>query len=470
MIRCRLPQNASVSPTTSFGQSLSQRRILATWWPLAASWLLMAMELPALSAIVARLPNPETNLAAYGGIVFPLSLIIEAPIIMLLAASTAVCRDCDSYTRLRRYMMAAGASLTALHVIVAFTPIYDVVALKLLGAPAAILEPGRIGLRIMTPWTWSIAYRRFNQGVLIRFGHSRSVGAGTLVRLATDLLVLLLGYQLGTIPGIIVGTSAVAAGVISEAIFAGIRVRPVLRDQLQHAPPAEEPLRFVPFMRFYIPLAMTSLLLLLSQPMGAAAMSRMPQALESLAAWPVLSGLVFMFRSLGMAFNEVVVALLDEPHAVQSLQRFTGRLVLSTSIAIFAVAATPLADLWFADVSALSLPLSNIASAALLLALPLPALNVLHSWYQGILVNSRRTRGITEAVAIFLLVSGIAFGGGILWNQITGLYATVIALDLGAAAQALWLHIRSRTALREVAPRAPEVTAIRAADLPAQIP
>ena len=62
------------------------KRVLVTWWPLAASWLLMGVELPALSAIVARLPEPEINLAAYGGVVFPIALIIESPIIMLLAS------------------------------------------------------------------------------------------------------------------------------------------------------------------------------------------------------------------------------------------------------------------------------------------------------------------------------------------------------------------------------------------------
>jgi len=37
--------------------------------------------LPLLSAVIARLPDPKVHLAAYGGVVFPLALIIEAPII-----------------------------------------------------------------------------------------------------------------------------------------------------------------------------------------------------------------------------------------------------------------------------------------------------------------------------------------------------------------------------------------------------
>ena len=77
---------------------------------------------------------------------------------------------------------------------------------------AAIVDRARIGLMIMLPWTWSIAYRRFQQGVLIRFGHSRSVGAGTVLRLSSDLTVLAVGYTIGTIQGIVVATTAVAPG------------------------------------------------------------------------------------------------------------------------------------------------------------------------------------------------------------------------------------------------------------------
>ena len=53
----------------------------------------MGLELPLVSAVVARLPDPTVSLAAYGGVVFPLALLIESPIIMLLSASTALARD-----------------------------------------------------------------------------------------------------------------------------------------------------------------------------------------------------------------------------------------------------------------------------------------------------------------------------------------------------------------------------------------
>ncbi|MEJ2149855.1 MAG: hypothetical protein P8Z40_10280 [Chloroflexota bacterium] len=166
---------------------LSTSHILHTWWPLAASWLLMSVELPALSAVIARLAAPEINLAAYGGVVEPLALIVEAPIIMLLAASTALSKDWASYVKVGRFMMIASLILTVLHILVAFTPLYYVVVEGIIGVPKEIVEPAHIGLRIMTPWTWAIAFRRLNQGVLIRFDHSRAVGMGTFIRLSAAL-------------------------------------------------------------------------------------------------------------------------------------------------------------------------------------------------------------------------------------------------------------------------------------------
>ena len=173
-------ERQSAAEATPALEPLTFRQILKTWWPLAFSWLLMSVEIPAISAVIARLADPAINLAAYGGIIFPLSLIVEAPVIMLLAASTALCTHRQAYLRIRQYMIAAGASLTLLHVLVAFTPLYYVIVRGLIGPPEEIIEPARLGLMLMTPWTFSIAYRRFNQGVMIRFGHSAAVGMGTI--------------------------------------------------------------------------------------------------------------------------------------------------------------------------------------------------------------------------------------------------------------------------------------------------
>ncbi len=354
----------------------------------------MGTELPAVSAVIARLPEPEINLAAYGGIVFALALIIEAPVIQLLAASTALTRDYNAYRKLFRFMTALGLSLTILHILIAFTPLYDLLVAGLIGAPAEIVEPARIGLMIMTPWTWFIAYRRFNQGILIRFDHSGVVGTGTAIRLGTNLFVLLLGYTLNSYPGIVVGTTAIIAGVITESLFIGVKVRPAIRENLAKDAPNQVDLSFKEILDFYIPLALTSLLFLLVQPLGSAALSRMPDPIRSLAVWPVISGLAFMTRSLGIAYNEVVVALLDRPRSAPNLRRFADYLAAGSTAVLVLLAVTPLSIFWFERVSGLSPELAELANTALWLALLWPAINVYQSWFQGAIVHSRKTRGI----------------------------------------------------------------------------
>jgi hypothetical protein len=315
--------------------SLSIRHILRTWWPLAASWLLMGFEGPAVASVVARMADPKINLAAWGGIVFPLALMTEAPIIMMLAASTALCRDWLSYVKLRRFMMRLGFVMTAVHVLIAATPLYYPIVRDVIHAPEEIIGPARVGLLIMIPWTWSIAYRRFHQGVLIRFGHSLKVGLGTLVRFSADATVLAIGYFLAGLPGIAIAGCGMIAGVVSEAIYVHFTVRRTLRDELKPAPPAAVPLTTRAMLDFYIPLSLTQVLMLVANPIGSAAMSRMPLALESLAAWPTAGAIRYITGGFGGAYNEVVVALVERERSYRQLRRFAVALgVCSTVILV----------------------------------------------------------------------------------------------------------------------------------------
>ena len=208
--------------------SLKVSTIFEIWWPLAGSWALMGLELPVVSAVMARLDDPEIHLAAYGGVVFPISLLIEAPVIMLLAASTALSKDWQAYRFLRNFMMVLASVLTLVHISIAFTPLYDLVVTGILGVPVQIVEPARMGLMLMTPWTAAIAVRRFQQGLLIRFGHTRVVGVGTALRLMANVTVLSLGLFSQEVPGIVVGTAAVSFGVVVEALFIHSQVQSLL--------------------------------------------------------------------------------------------------------------------------------------------------------------------------------------------------------------------------------------------------
>jgi len=435
------------------GNIVSTRSIFKIWWPLAASWILMALELPAINIVITRLVNPEIHLAAYGSLVFPLALLVEAPIIMLLAASTALCSDWETYRQVRRFTHILSASLTAIHALIAFTPLYGLIARNLLSAPEEIIEPARIGLMITLPWTWSIAYRRFNQGVLIRLGHSLSVGLGTLVRLSADCAVLGIGFLIGSIQGTAVATAAIIAGVLSEALYVGLRVRPVLRDELPRVSDEHEAFSYRAFLKFYIPLSLTSLIFLGARPIFTAGVGRMADPLHSLAVLPVVTSLTFLFRAGGVAFSEVVIAMLPQRGSFRALRRYTLGLMGVMSLGMLLVAVTPLGTLWLGRITGLSGTLLSLARAGVWFALALPGLSAVQSWFQGIVMHHKRTHAITEAVLLYLVVTATILFAGVAWGRVRGIYVALVAMTVGETVRTGWLAWRSREARHQLRSR-----------------
>ena len=72
---------------------------------------------------------------------------------------------------------------------------------------------------------------------------------------------------------------------------------------------ARAPLTMRDIGRFYVPLALTSLLAIVVNPLVTFFLGRSRSPIESLAVLPVVTGLVFIFRSGAIAYQEVAVAL-----------------------------------------------------------------------------------------------------------------------------------------------------------------
>jgi len=122
------------------GKPLDQALIFRTWLPLAASWILMGLEIPMVCAVLTKLAEPDIHTGAYG-MVFGMALVIESPVIMLLTASTALSRDWNSYHKLWRLMTWMSVALTLLHVAIAFTPLYDWIVTDIISAPKTSSSP-----------------------------------------------------------------------------------------------------------------------------------------------------------------------------------------------------------------------------------------------------------------------------------------------------------------------------------------
>ncbi|MCB9418635.1 MAG: hypothetical protein H6667_02435 [Ardenticatenaceae bacterium] len=426
---------------------MRQRDIFLFWLPLFASWLLMTAEGPTITAVINRLPNEVVMLAA-AGIVISLSVTIESPIINMLATSTALVKDRQSYLLMRRFTLHWMVLLTAVSLLIAFTPLFDVVVTGWLEAPPDIAVWVRPGLQIMSLWSAAIGWRRFLQGILIRFDQTRKIAWGTMVRLVSSASTVIGLSLLTDWPGIINGAAAWMAGVLAEAIYATWVVRPLLLNELgPDSLPDGEPLTYRELFWFHLPLAGTSLLSLLAQPLVTSSLARLSEPTHSLAAWPVLFQITLMTRAAAFSLPEVVIALSKKPDMFRPIRQFSLRMAGGLLVIMALIVFTPLVGFYFFVVQDMEPVVGDLAMAAVRLFLFLPALAAITSWLRGLLINNKATRAINLGMAINLVVTAVLLAAGVI-AKLPGLPTAAIALNLASVAENIYLGWRAKLAVK----------------------
>ena len=421
--------------------TLGYRRIFWFWLPLAGTWLMMAVEGPYLAAIIARLPNPTINLAAFG-VAFAVAIIIEAPVIMLMGASTKLVEDRQSYLALRRFAYGLSAAITLVQLVVLIPPVFGRLAGDLLALPPDVARLTYGGLVLFLPWPAAIGYRRFQQGLLIRHHLTRRVAYGTALRLVTMSVTAFVAFRVSRLDGAYVGALALSAGVTVEAVASRLMTRGVVPVLLarERAPARLDSLRLPAVISFYVPLALTSLLAMGVQPLVTFFMGQSRFALESLAVLPVIHGLTFVFRAIGLSYLEVVIALAgDRREHFRSIRNFAVMLALAVAGGLMTITYTPLAFAWFHNVSGLTLELSTFALLPLRILAVFPALSVALAVERALLVHAHRTTPITWATLLEVFTVAAALTVGIHVLGLVGAVAAAVAILTGRIVGNLWL-------------------------------
>ncbi len=417
---------------------LTNRRIFLFWGPLALTWLMMAIEQPFLIAFIARLGDAKLNLAAFG-IAGSFAMIIEAPVIMLMSASTALVTGRNSYKKLRRFTDILNFGVTGIQLIFLIPPVFRFAVIDLMGMPEDVAMLAHITLLIFLPWAASIGYRRFYQGILIRHNLTRRVTYGTLVRLSVIVITGVILYRAG-VKGAYVGAAAMSLAVFTEAIATRMMASGTLKTLLQKDDHENGNMGLRSITRFYYPLALTSLLSLGVHPFVTFFLGRSYMAVESLAVLPVVGSLVFIFRSMGLSYQEVNIALIGKQKQNYRLLRdFAIYMGVAVTVLISILAFTPLADMWFVNISGLSQELADLSYLPLMLMILLPALSVLLNFQRSLLLINGTTGPISIATAVELVSIIIVLLVCVVFLDMVGVVAAALAFTIGKGISTLYL-------------------------------
>ncbi|MCZ7615453.1 MAG: hypothetical protein M5T52_18390 [Ignavibacteriaceae bacterium] len=428
---------------------LTHKKIFYFWLPLAATWLMMAVEGPFLASLIARSTEPKFNLAAYG-IAFSFALIIEAPIIMMMSAAIALVKNKQSFLKLKIFTYAVNVLITLIMLIAIIPIIFYFITETLIGLPEEISRLTHIATIILLPWPGAIGFRRFYQGILINNNLTRRVAYGTVVRLIAMLVCGSVLYISGIAEGVVIGAASLSFAVIMEAIAVRLMVSSTLKKINSEELSPLQNLEYKQIIKFYYPLALTSLIGLGVQPLLTFFIGQSRMAIESFAVLPVVTSFIFVFRSLGLSYQEVIIALLGEKNeGLKPLLHFAFLLALFLVGGLSLFAFTPLADFWFITVSGLSASLADFARVPLMIMFFFPALTVLISLQRGLLVASRNTKPITTATITEVLIIVIMMI--ILVNEldVIGVVAAMFALVAGRVAANVYLISSSFVSIKK---------------------
>ena len=407
---------------------------------------MMSMEGPFIAAIIARLVDPKYNLAAYG-VAFSFALIVEAPVIMMMTASTSLVKDFNSLRKLRQYTWILNIAITAVMLVLIIPSIFFFITINLIGLPENVAKLTHTATIILLPWPAAIGFRRFYQGVLIRNHATRRVAYGTLIRLISMASTALGLFFFTKLPGVYIGTAALSAGVSVEAISTRIMVSNILKRlrSEQEQLPTESLLNFKAINKFYYPLALTSMLTLGVHPLITFFIGKSHMALESLAVLPVVSSFVFLFRGVGLSFQEAAITMLgSKKEDDRVVYRFATVLGLLLASGLIITAITPLSNLWFSKVSGLSPELTGLALTPLLIMGLFPASTVLISMQRAVLVKSGSTSPITIATIIEVLTIITVLYIGIIHLSAIGVTAAASAFLSGRIAANIYFYFSIR--------------------------
>lgn len=422
--------------------SLSYLQIFLFWVPLSLTWLMMSVEGPYIAAIIARLDGEKLNLAAYG-IAFAFALVAESPVIMLMSAATALCRNSRSYMQLRNFSILISLAVTFFLALFLVPPVFNLVILTLLDLPEDVAKLAHTALLCFLPWPGAIGIRRFYQGVLITAHKTRRVAFATVFRLLSMSLCAFLLYRFSHFNGAVIGAISLSMGVSFEALFTRYLARHAIGSILKKTAADNDPaLGLKDIWNYYLPLAMTPFIALSVHPLVTFFLGKSLYAIESLAVMPVIHGLSFVFRSVGLSYQEVTIALVGENRSNhRKVKNFAATLGIATSAGLALIAFTPLNQVWFHNISGLDQGLTDFALLPLQILALFPALTVLISFQRSMLIVDKRTKPVSMATLLESAGIFVVLAMGVIYSTLPGAVVAATAYVSGRIMAIAMLHL-----------------------------
>lgn len=379
---------------------LTLKEIALFFFPLLLNVQLMSVSHTVINGALARLDDYVTALAGMS-VAMVIHLFIASPSYQNHTVTIAMVRGRKSMRGVLIFVGLVATYVAIMLSLIAYSPLGDLVLIRLLGTPPDVAQAAREALYILALLPFFTGFRGFCQGLIIQARRTSLVSAATGVRVAGLFGLLAIGGN--WFSGAQLGAFALVGCVIIEtlviAAFAWKVHLPLERGETEKST-AE-------ILRYSFPLAYSSCLqqtipLLISSIIG-----RLPDGPLALAAFGVIRGFLFLLAGPMRNLQQVYLTLVKSISDYKEVIRFN--LLTATGMGMMILlTAGPLNDLILGQLLGVESELRHylrwpLASCALFPIL-YGSSNLLRGWFAGVHQTGQLGRS-TILKSSFLLIA-----------------------------------------------------------------
>lgn len=385
-----------------------------------------------ISAVLARMDDPESALAAYS-IAFHLNATLGSPLWACQVIAVSYIRDRGCFWRMISFSVWLGVPLIVLWCLIGTTPLGDWVYGTIFGAGAEVVRAAKNCTLIFTVMIIFVIPRSAIYGLLIAKRRTILVTYGSLVRLAALGLLLLFFSHL--IQGAEVGAASIVMCVVVETFAALLIARPYLRA----LSPAGRPPAYKNMWKFSWPIMFMHLsewgvIFVLNIFLG-----RLTKPELALAAFGFLDSLLRVLLSPTRNLIPLAQTLVNSRRDLPVVLVFSGLVGVGFAGIMLLLLFAPIKHLVLADVMGLPSDMAAYIGPSLLFGALLALMMTSSALTRGLLISAKRTGFIAFSSAGRLAVVVGVGTAAILLDMQNGALIGMLALIAAFAFESLLL-------------------------------
>lgn len=375
-----------------------QADMLKFYLPLAATSMLMMASHSFVSSGLARTPDASAALAAFA-LAQSLAVMFESPCYTIQRMCVALFKDQASYAAVKRTTIAVWATLTAVMLAIAFTPLGKVAFMQVLKVPPELYVDTVRSFRVFLLLPAFSAFRSFYQGLLITSKRTSLLTINMLFRLAVMLTLATILPRLNFSGGA-VGAVILSAGIGTEAFMAYITGR---KFKQELPPSGENCLTSRQAMLFFVPLALASITNTFVRPIINAGLARTIDPSVALASYQVAWSFSYIFAAVAFNIHQLAIVFGREKEHRSDVLRFSLLMGALGSLVLFTVAVTPIGTFILTRIIGLTPELAAQALRTILILSLLPVLTCVSEYCVGLLILAGQTKYLTASKALHIV-------------------------------------------------------------------